>query len=166
MAFSEIFRKYRFSGGRNSRFSDQPEKEIVLDYSEPNERKMALSLDCYVSGQYVDKKGNSVEVKFRFNVYVRYSASTMQNAMSGLRGRLMEEFKREFPGFEPTTVFVEPDKWRVPVAPTAAQEVGFYEGGELYKKLTGMQIARYEIATRKDIYDSSVSMIKKRYGLR
>ena len=166
MDFKGIFTKYRFSGTRANRYTDQPEKEVVMDYSEPGERTVTLSLDCYVSRQYVSSKGDAIEVRFRFTTYVKYSESTLQVAMNGTRHRITEEFKREFPNFEPTTIFVDETKWKHIEAPTRAQEEGFYEGSELYKKLTGSQIARYELQSRKEIYKTSVKRVKERYGIR
>jgi len=163
---NEIFAKWRFTGTSSRRYTEEPNDEVVLDFQEEGEKSISLSLDAYVSGQYVSRGGRSVEVMFRFNVYVRYSESTMQQAMSAVRAKLIEKFKKEFPGFDATTIFVDPNKWRVPKEPTPAEEVGFYKGTDYWRRLMGTEYARYEIKTRKAIYDTSVSNIKKRYGLK
>ena len=166
MSFTDIFKKYRFTGPRNNRSTDQPEKEIIIDYSESGEKSVALSLDCYVSGQYVGRKGEVIEARFRFTTYVKYSESTLKPAMEGVRHRITEEFKKEFPSFEPSIIFVDESKWVHIPERTRAEDMGFYQGGELYKRITGSEIARYEIESRKEIYKTSVDIVKKRYGIR
>ena len=166
MGFGDIFNKWRFSGPSNHRYTEEPSDELVLDFAEKGERAVSLSLDCYVSGQYVSRGGRTVEAKFRFNVYVRYSESTMKQAMNAVRERLLEKFKKEFPGFDPSVVFVDPNKWQVPVETKPAEQEEFYKGTDYWRRLMGTEYARYEIATRKEIYNTSVANIKKRYGLK
>jgi len=165
LTFSEIFKKHNFRGSKSNKVAS-PESEIVLDYSEPNKANISTSVDCYVSGQYVST--NSVlEVNFRFNIYVKYSADTVDEAMAGVRQRVEQDFQREFPGFELTSVIIPKERFIIPTARgSMSEDEFFYYGSNLYKRITQMDQARFDMRVHRDIYDKNIDIVKDRYGLK
>ena len=165
MTLSEIFKRHKFTGPKSNRVANI-DQEAVLDYSEPNKANISTSVDCYVSGQYVSS--NSIlEVNFRFTIYVKYSANTVDEALAGVRWRVEQDFQREFPGFELTSVIIPKERFIIPTAKGAmTEDEFFYYGSNLYKQITQMEKARFDMRVHKDIYEKNTDIVKERYGLK
>lgn len=162
MSLREIFDKFHFSGGKH-RYGETPSTDVFIDKREGNPVGITTSVDCYVSGTYVAAGGKSVDVKMRFTVYISYNEETQQEAMNQLRTEVMEQFRREFPNFKVTDVFVPLHDLPKPEVKISEEDMLYY-GSRAFKQITNYQKVRYELGTAGDIYRENRKIIRDRYG--
>jgi hypothetical protein len=129
---------------------------------------VSTSIDCYVAGTYVGKRGQRHEVVQRYSIYASYNAETQQQTMVMVRNRISEDFARKFSQLMISTVFV-PEFQPAPSA--EVQPLEFYAGSQAWANRrsrygTPVQRATYEIGTQRKSADLNIGNIRRRYGLR
>lgn len=133
------------------------------DYSNPKEKKITTTIDCYVTGSYVTNKGKIFTIRQRYSINVSYSSSTILETMQRVKQMLMLKFQDDNYGFDIAEVFIPPLTQNLPSAP---QPRFIYRGGKIYKYLTRVEEGRFKLSVEKDIYKSRADRIIKRYGLK
>ena len=126
------------------------------------------SIDCYVTGIYMGAKGQSISIKQRYTVFVSYTKSTQMQALSKVRNQIMQDFEGNFPQFKISDIFIPESSLPVPPELSALGDDmdAYYEGSELFKRISSQDIGRFRVGTERAIFDSRVKQIKKKYGLR
>ena len=162
--FSTIFERLKLSGPRNHRFAEEidMQRDKVIDLSDPQYNNVATSVDCYVSGRYTDAKGNTIEIKQRYTVYVSYHRLSLTQAIAALRKQIVDDYQQKYPGFSLDEVFI-PQM----IAPIGQQgmmaDEGFYFGSKLFRELSRKQNLNIHIGTAADLYKRNVDTLRKRY---
>lgn len=124
--------------------------------------KISTSIDCYVSGEYVSRKGQRMVVVQRYSIFVSYGQSTQAQTMQQVRGRIVQDFSEKYGmQFNVANVHV-PDLLTPERAPTADAEQ-FYRGSEEWR----LRIARasFDIGTERSKVTKNVNNIRRRYDL-
>ena len=107
-----------------------------------------------------------MEVKQRYTIYVSYNRDTMQQAMTEVRSRVVNDFSGNFPEFRISDVFIPDQKFIQPMGSGGlTEDVQFYQGSEMFKNMSRIDVAQYKIQMEGDIYKANVKNIKKRYGV-
>lgn len=158
---AEIAQSSGFKGSGYRRTAEPAYTQFSIDNSlTGGARAVSSSVDCYVAGTYVGRKGKTLEVFQRYRIFVRYDASTQKSTMADLRSRIMGDFSQKYGQFNITTVFI-PD---VPVAPDVLGDQGFYGGEGVWR--SRIQRASFEIGTEREKARLNVSSIKRRYNIK
>ena len=135
----------------------------TIDVSSPADRKtVSTSLDCYVAGEYIGRGGKSLEVRQRYQIFVKYGDSSQMQAMERVRNSIMDDFASRFGQFNITSVYVEPVE-PVRVAPAPADSMQLYDGRDVWR--TAIARASFEIGTEEEKARYNISNIKRRYNL-
>jgi len=110
-----------------------------IDKSISGKPFISSSLDCYISGIYMTRVGHpkTVEIKKRYSINVKYSNSTLMSTINEARNEIQREFKKQYPKFQITSVFIPELSPIVPVQPLM-----FQQGSRMYKDL--MEAGRYQ----------------------
>jgi hypothetical protein len=164
--FRSLLERMKISGGRKHRFAEavQIDRSKVLDFSDSKENNISTSVDCYVSGHYVDGKGNVLEVKQRYTVFLAYSGSSLQLAMGSLKQRILDDFQNKYPGMNIDEVFIP--KMIAPIGDEGVTEdLTFYFGSQMFRTLTKAQQRSDKLGSASDMYKRNVDTIKRRFGL-
>ena len=143
---------------------------VIDNTSRFSKSNVRTSIDCYVAGQYVQRNGKIIEVMQRYSVFISYNQDTQYETLSEARKRIIDDFDAKYGrNFNVTTVFV-------PAVPAPAtdlpQEQGqvtdlqFYGGSKLFRGMTKYERYRYDVGTEKDVHETNLDNIKKRYGYR
>ena len=137
----------------------------VIDNSLPNGKNIRTSVDCYVSGQYVQRNGKSLSVTQRYSIFVSYGRETQVNTLKEVRERVASDFQERYGGtFNITTVFVPDLKTPVDV-PLYGEDIGLYGGSALFKRQLGnYEKMRLEVGTERLKDRMNVQSIRRRYG--
>lgn len=156
--------RLKISGGKRHRFAEAVEidKSSVLDYSDPLKNNVSTSIDCYVSGHYMDRKGNVLEVKQRYTVYVQYTKDTIVQAINGVRKRILDDFQSKYHGMKIDEVFI-PELIKPLGADQISEDEGFYYGSKLFKEMTKSQKLDVDLRSAADMYKRNLGTIKRRY---
>ena len=72
---------------------DLPIEIPEIDIAKEKEQAITTTIDCYVSGEYIDTRGRSVRFGMRFRVSIKYSYSTVRQLRTQLHKILANEFK-------------------------------------------------------------------------
>jgi hypothetical protein len=143
----------------------------VIDNSLPSSSNVRTSVDCYVTGSYVQRNGQSLEVTQRYSVFVSYAKQTQYQTMKELNERVASDFQARYGGtFNVTTIFVPdiptPMQEIVPgVAPGDEAPVEFYLGSRLFKgNLGSYQKMRLDVGKEATKERLNVQSIRKRFG--
>lgn len=163
---ASIFERAKISGGKRHRFAEAIEidKAHVLDYSSTVKNNVSTSVDCYVSGHYVDRQGNMLEVKQRYTIYVRYGQDTFNQALASIRQQILNDFQKKYPGLTLDEVFVP--NLIIPKGDEGLTEDElFYYGSKEFKKMSSLQQRDFQLKSAGDMYKRNVGTIKKRYSL-
>ena len=144
----------------------------IIDNSSPVASNVRTSVDCYVSGQYVSRTGNVIEVTQRYTIFVSYHKGTQVPTLNQVRDRIMADFEAKYGStFNVTNVFV-------PLLPVPKSEVlpgvgkgtigdmYLYGGSNLFRAMTSYEKARHEIGTQKQMAKTNIGNIRQRYGLK
>jgi hypothetical protein len=132
-----------------------------------NSARTGTNIDCYVSGQYVGKKGQVHEYTQRYSVYVSYNKSTQMQTMQQVRQRIIDDFQARYGRtFNITTVFV-PDL-PVPISDQLknVQDVEMYRGSSLFRSMSRYEKMRVDVTTEKLKAKANITSIKARYKFR
>ncbi len=131
----------------------------------PGERKIDTTVDCYVTGQYIDSKGKLFSIKQRYSIRIVYSTSTMHEVMQELRARLVSEFEVKYSQFDfnVTDVFI-PEM--ISLSPVMPEEE--YRGRRLWKLVTRIERRSYgeEMRSAREIFRGRRIGIIRRYKVR
>jgi hypothetical protein len=140
----------------------------VIDNSDSFSTPVRTSVDCYVSGTYVQPNGRTMEVQQRYTVFVAYNKDSQFATMNMVRDRIVRDFEDKYgKSFNVSNVFV-PDL-PVPVDAPPKPEAGdaeMYGGSRLFREMTKYEKARYEVAGERLKADVNIRSIKARYGLK
>ena len=168
----ELARSVGFKGNPRHRTAEPGQIQTVqpVDNSLPTQSNVRTSVDCYVSGQYVQRNGNVIEVTQRYTIFVAYSRNTQLQTMRQVNDRIIQDFEARYGGsFNVTTVHV-PDlpipRDELPgVDPGGVAPAELYRGTELFRQMTRYERARLEIGTERTKARVNIGSIRKRYGL-
>jgi hypothetical protein len=143
----------------------------VIDNTDQSAPNVRTSVDCYVSGQYLGRRGNTIEVVQRYTVFVSYSRNTQKATMDQLRDRITNDFSSRYGSqFNVSGMQIPglpiPDIHTPGVNPGEVAPVEFYWGSKTYREMTRTTRLRYDIGTQGKIRDLNVGSLKKRYGVR
>jgi hypothetical protein len=162
--FSGLYEKFSWMGGSQSRYGDSHEaiQLPTIDDAVQGEYAVDTTVDCYVTGTYIDSKGRLSQIKQRYSIRVKYSKSSYERVMSALREKIAQEFTQKYSGygFDITNVFI-PDL----LVPKEPQPVEEYKGSRYWKLITRVDMNR-EMDTARTIYRSRIKGIIKRYSIR
>jgi hypothetical protein len=163
--FRTILERAKISGGKRHKFAEaiDIDKSKVIDYSDPNYNNISTSIDCYVSGHYLDRKGNMLEIKQRYTVYVQYNKATITPALQQVRKNILESFKNQYPGMMIDEVFI-PELISPLGKEGIMEEESFYYGSKLFKELSKSQLLDLRLKSAADMYKKNLGTIRDRYG--
>lgn len=168
----EIASQVGFKGSSRHRIAEPSQVRTlpVIDNSTPTQSNVRTSIDCYVSGQYVQRSGSIMEVTQRYTIFVAYSQHTQQATMSNVRDRIISDFQDKYGNsFNITNTFVPglplPKPQLPGVGPGGVAPLEMYEGTDLFRQMTKYEKARYEIGTQRKQASTNIGSIKKRYGI-
>lgn len=170
----ELARTVGFRGTASHRIAEPSQVQTlpVVDNAVPTQSNISTSVDCYVSGQYVQQNGKITEVTQRYTIFVSYSQQTQMQTMQQVRERILGDFQAKYgKTFNVSTVFVPglpvPKKKEIEgVGKGGVGDLEFYYGSEMMREMSKYERARYEIGTQKRISGTNIESIKKRYGVR
>lgn len=138
----------------------------IVDNSLPGKPTIRTSIDCYVSGQYIQKGGKMIEVTQRYTIFVSYSTQTLTATMSQARERIVGDFEARYGRtFNVSSVYVP----GLPVPKDEREDrqpMELYGGSQLFKEMTRYEKMRYDIGTEKLKADTNIRSVKSRYGFR
>ena len=163
---------FRGSVGRKIAEPSQVKTLPVIDNSVPTQSNITTSLDCYVSGQYVQRNGGVIEVTQRYQIFVSYAKSTQQISMQEIRNRIISDFEQKYgTNFNVTNTFVPalmvPVAKQLPGTPSGqSAPIELYQGSGLFRQMTRYERVRYEIGTQREMAQTNIGSIKKRYSVR
>jgi hypothetical protein len=125
-----------------------------------------------VSGQYVTRKGKTIEVTQRYTLFISYNKESQAQTMKEAQERITLDFQAKYGNqFNISNVFV-------PVLPVPAEKVvegvgkggtedmEFYSGSRLFKAMSAYEKQRYDIGTQRNISEKNIDSIRQRYRLR
>lgn len=126
------------------------------------------SVDCYVTGIYMGAKGQSISIKQRYTVFVSYTRNTQMQALAKTRNQIIQDFEQNFPQFKVSDIFIPESSLPIPPEISALGDDidAYYEGSDLFKRLSSQDVGRFRVGTERAIFDSRVKQIKRKYGLR
>ena len=143
-----------------------------IDNSVQTQSNIRTSVDCYVSGQYVQRNGKIIEVTQRYTIFVAYSKETQMQTMTQVRSRIIQDFEARYGNaFNVSTVYVP----QIPVPKTAVldgstpgdvQSAGFYKGTDMFREMTKYEKMRYDVGGEREKSTTNIRSIRKRYGYR
>lgn len=156
---------FDWSGPNKARSGEisRPKTLPSLDYSSEKEKPIITTVDCYVTGTYIDNKGKIFTIRERYSIDITYSNSTIIEAMARVRQLLISKFQEDNPSFEIGRIFIPelpPEMKRIP------EPKYTYRGGRVYRYMTRIEEGKLMLGTEKDIYKSRAERIIKRYGLK
>ena len=136
-----------------------------MDYSSDREKTITTTIDCFVTGQYVDNRGKLFTIRERYKISVSYSNSTIIETMMRVRQMLIMKFTEENPSFSVSEVFV-PDLYPDMTSRRLMQPIFSYKGGKIWKYLTRIEEGKLVLGIEKDIYKSRAEAIIAKYSLK
>jgi len=177
MPRSQIAELADTSGWRGAPTDRQTEPGVVtalpmVDNSNRFSNTVRTSIDCYVSGTYVTRKGGQFTVRQRYTIFVAYNKDTQAATMSQVRARIMGDFQAKYGKmFNVTNVFVPglpvpKDDRVIGLKPGAEIPQELYFGSALFKQMSKFERVRYEIGTERSKASGNIDAIRKRYGER
>jgi hypothetical protein len=162
-----------FKGTPNHRIAEPSSVRTlpVIDNSVPTQSNVRTSVDCYVSGQYVQKNGKVTEVTQRYTIFVAYSNQTQMQTMQQVRDRIISDFEAKYgKTFNVTNTFVPglpvPQKDLPGTGAGGVAPLEMYRGSDMFREMTRHERARYDIGTQKKQATVNIGNIKTRYGVK
>ena len=125
-------------------------------------KTISTSIDCYVSGEYVSRKGQRMAVIQRYSIFVRYGPDTQAATMQQVRGRISQDFSEKY-GAQFNVAHVHVPDLLTPVEAPTAEAEQFYRGSEEWR----LRIARasFDIGTEGVKAKKNITNIRRRYDL-
>jgi len=156
---------FQWSGTKKAPFGEivRPTSLPEIDYSDPKEKKITTTIDCYVTGHYLTTKGKIFTIRQRYSITISYSNSTIVETMARIKNLLMQKFQEDNPSFDIDEVFIPP---LTPEFKTVAEPRYVYRGGRIFRYMTRVQEGKFMLGIQKDIYKSRAERIIKQYGLK
>jgi hypothetical protein len=173
MAGGSVIRELATSVGfksTNSYYSKKAEPSAiknlpVIDNTVPAQKNVNTSVDCYVSGQYVQTNGKTIEVTQRYTVFVAYSAETQAQTMTELKARITSDFESRYGGaFSIIDVDIPSLPRPVPDEPKlGADPLEMYRGSSLFKDIAKFEKLRVQFDNETK---QTIRQLKDRYKAR
>jgi hypothetical protein len=145
----------------------------VIDNAEPSGPNVSTSVDCYVSGQYLGRNGQTIEVTQRYTVFAQYGKNTQAQTVNQIRDAIINDFNSRFGRqFNVANVYVpglpipKDEAVKQGVAPGEVAPVEFYYGSGTFRDQTRYARLRWDIGTQNKIRDVNVRGLKDRYKYR
>ena len=169
ISIKEIANQTGFRGPVSHRRADPIDVRSlpVIDNADAFNKAVRTSVDCYVSGQYVQRNGRVLEVTQRYTIYVSYTKETQYGTMQQVRDRIARDFQEKYGNtFNISNIYVPnlPIPMQEPRAEVGDEQM--YGGTDLFRQMTKYEKARYDIGTERLKADVNIESIKKRYGLK
>jgi len=169
-SIAEIASTIGFRGGHGGKTAEMPPSTLSpIDNGNPIDKQanVTTSIDCYVAGTYVGRKGQRLETMQRYTIYVSYSRDTQAQTMVMVRNRISEDFAKKYSQFLISTVFVP--ELQAPAGEADAEL--FYGGRQAWANRrdrygTPIQRATFEVGTEKEKERLNIGNIRRKYGLR
>jgi hypothetical protein len=162
-AIGDLSRSVGWRGDRMNRVAEPGNITSlpVIDNTEPTKQNVRTSIDCYVTGTYVAKKGQIFTVRQRYTIFLSYGRNTQFQTMQQARNVIVSDFGGRYGGsFNVKDVFI-PD---LKLPPGEAEPMQMYRGSSVFKgRFPGR--ATYEMDTEKRIAGTNIANIRRRYGL-
>jgi len=140
----------------------------VIDNTDPAGSNIRTSVDCYVSGQYVQRNGKILEVQQRYSVFVSYGKQTQMATVRQLQDRIASDFKSRYGNFNVATIYVP--NLPIPMAkvfggvgPGGEQDLQMYGGSRLFRGMTSYEKVRKDVGAEHVKSSTNISSIRKRY---
>jgi len=166
---SELASTAPFKGTSNHKISEPQTVQTlpVIDNALPRQATVRTSVDCYVSGQYVQRSGKVLEVTQRYTIYVAYSSSTQLQTMNEVRARIVGDFEAKYGRtFNVTNAFVPVMPVPNPDVREGVSPMEMYRGTDMFKEITRYEKMRYDIGGEQLKEETNIRSIRKRYGYR
>lgn len=144
----------------------------VVDNSNPYQSNIRTSVDCYVSGQYVQRNGRTFEITQRYTIFVAYSRETQAATMSQVRDRVTMDFQARYGRtFNVVNTFVPglpipKEKVIQGIAPGKVAPLEMYQGTDMFRSMTRYEKMRWDIGAEHLKEKVNVQSIRKRYGMK
>lgn len=155
---------FNFDAGK-TKFAESNKSEILspIDVSEDDKPSVNTSVDCYVSGQYVDSNGRITTIKQRYSIDITYSRASFRQVLTLLRQRIIQDFEKRYgdQGFSVTDVFI-PDL----IIPRDSPALKMFKGSDAWRVLTRKQILDQNLSKEKQISQSRVRNVLRRFKVR
>jgi len=170
----ELAKTVGFRGTPNHRVAEPSTVHTlpVVDNALPTRSNVRTSVDCYVSGQYVNSTGKIIEVNQRYSIFVSYTRETQMQTMKQIRDRITGDFQEKYgTGFNITNAFVPglpvPKEQEIEgIGEGGVGQLEMYRGSGMFRDMTRFERARYEIGTQREIAKINIEAIKDRYGVK
>jgi hypothetical protein len=143
----------------------------VIDNSNQFSTNVRTSVDCYVSGQYVQRNGKTFEITQRYTIYVAYNKENQMATMAQVRSRIVSDFESKYgKTFTVTNVYVPPvpipiDQVTPGVQPGTDIPIEFYRGTDAFRSMTKYEKLRWDVGTERVKAETNIQSIRKRYKL-
>ncbi len=164
----ELARQHGLRGTPNYKTTEPQDVRTlpVVDNTLPVGKNVRTSIDCYVSGQYVQSSGKVIEVKQRYTIFIGYNKETVVATMADVRNRVISDFDARYGGTFNITSIVIPDLPAIPDAPSADPEQ-MYQGSGLWRRevIPPYEKERLEISTEKIRATVNIKNIRERYRM-
>lgn len=156
-----------FTGTGQHKIAEPSKVENIpmVDNSIPGKPTIRTSIDCYVSGQYIQKTGKMIEVTQRYTIFVSYSSQTQVQTMAQARDRIVGDFEAKY-GRTFNVSAVHVPGLPVPPEKEEGQPMELYGGSRLFREMTRYEKLRYEVGTERLKAETNIRSIKSRYGFR
>jgi len=157
--------------GTPSHRTAEPKMAVLqsVNNSVPNQSNITTSVDCYVSGQYVQRNGKVIEVTQRYQIFVSYGQATQFATMDQVRNRIIQDFEGKYgKSFNVVNTHVPtlpvPTKPVLPgTTPGQSGDIEMYAGSGLFRDMTEFEKTRYDIKTQRVQSQTNIESIKDRY---
>ena len=166
VTINELAKSVGFTGQPNHKIAEPGQIRTlpIVDNSVPTRKNVTTSVDCYVSGQYVQKNGAIIEVTQRYTIFVSYSKDTQRQTMQQVNTRIVGDFEARYGGtFNVSTVFV-PDL-PIPIE-DKAEPLELYGGTDMFRQMSRFEKMRTDIYQERLKERTNIRSIKSRYGYR
>jgi hypothetical protein len=158
--------EFSWGGGKKSPYGELMMPHQMRDVEATpykKEKTINTTVDCYATGNYVTDNGKVFSIRERYSITVTYSNSSIIEAMSRVRARIMAKFAEDNPNFMITDVFV-PELF--PEFKKGYEPMFVAKGGRLFRYMTRLEEGRLLLRTSKDIYKNRAEKLIKDYGIR
>ena len=166
VTINELARSVGFKGQANHKIAEPNSIRTlpIIDNRVPTRKNVNTSIDCYVSGQYVQRNGKIIEVTQRYSIFVAYSSDTQRQTMQEVNTRIVGDFEARYgTTFNVTTV-------HVPALPIPIEDKGepleMYGGSGMFREMSRYEHMRTDIFTEHLKERTNIRSIRKRYGYR
>lgn len=166
----ELARQVGFKGTPQHKIAEPSTARTLptIDNAVPNQPKVVTSVDCYVSGQYVQRDGKIIEVTQRYQIFISYTRDSQLQTMKEVRARIVNDFEQKYGKtfnvasvYVPTLPIPKPDAQKKPQKEVKPLE--FYRGSDMFREMTRFEKMRYDIGTEREKARTNIRSIRDRY---